>query len=174
MPDIYYFIYTLPLWQVVAVMAAGTVLWGAAASKLPRKSWQRLNLILVALAALTVLYATVFCRESSEPTLILKPFAALAAAKEEKEAYRALLMNVFLFFPLGLAVSNALPQSLSMRARAVLTAGMGCVFSVLIESTQYRFALGTAETDDVICNAAGALLGALSLILKRYFDKGKG
>ena len=37
-------------------------------------------------------------------------FAALTAARVQPELYREMLMNVFLFFPLGLTLSNALPR----------------------------------------------------------------
>ena len=39
------------------------------------------------------------------------------------------------------------------------------LLSAVIEAAQYAFGLGRAETDDVLCNTLGALLGALALPL---------
>lgn len=84
-----------------------------------------------------------------------------------------MLMNVFLFFPLGLTLSNALPRRWNCWLRIIVTVLAGCVLSAGIEYAQYRFALGMAETDDVICNTLGAFLGAASLLLTRAIEKHK-
>ena len=39
--------------------------------------------------------------------------------------------------------------------------------SLVIEFLQFRFYLGRAETDDVICNTLGAAIGTLSYTLER-------
>lgn len=82
-------------------------------------------------------------------------------------------MNVFLFFPLGLTMSNALPRKWHRWLRIALTALTSCVLSAGIEYAQYRFALGMAETDDVICNTLGAFVGASSLLLAHAMEKHK-
>lgn len=82
-------------------------------------------------------------------------------------------MNVFLFFPLGLTLSNALPRRWNYRRRIGVTVLAGCLLSAGIECAQYRFALGLAETDDVLCNTLGALLGAASLLVAHAIEKTK-
>ena len=79
-------------------------------------------------------------------------------------------MNMLLFFPLGLALSHALPSRLPVWARVCITGLAGCVLSIGVEALQYRFALGTAETDDVICNTLGTLIGAASLPLSHLIQ----
>ena len=103
--------------------------------------------------------------------LILTPFAALSAARQQPELYRAMLMNVFLFFPLGLTLSNALPRKWHRWGRIAFTTLIGCILSAGIEYAQYRCALGLAETDDVICNTLGAFLGATSLLIAPAIEK---
>ena len=49
---------------------------------------------------------TLLTRSSGIHAVILTPFAALVAARHQPELYRELLMNVFLFFPLGLTLST--------------------------------------------------------------------
>ena len=82
-------------------------------------------------------------------------------------------MNVFLFFPLGLTLSNALPQKWHRWVRITLTTLMGCILSAGIEYTQYRYALGMAEADDVICNTLGAFIGSVSLLIAHAIEKHK-
>ena len=80
-------------------------------------------------------------------------------------------MNVFLFFPLGLTLSNALPSKWRCSRRIAFTTLVGFVLSASIEFTQYRFSLGLAETDDVICNTLGAFVGSTSLLLAHAIEK---
>ncbi len=79
-------------------------------------------------------------------------------------------MNVFLFFPLGLSLSNALPRRWHRWGRIALTTSAACLFSIAIEYTQYHYALGLAETDDVICNTLGAFIGSTSLLLAHAIE----
>ena len=105
--------------------------------------------------------------------LILTPFATFTAALQQPELYREMLMNVFLFFPLGLTLSNALPRKWHRWLRIILTTLVGCALSAGIEYAQYRCALGLAETDDVICNTLGAFLGATSLLAAHAIEKSR-
>ena len=168
-----HFVYVQPLSLIVLAMAAAVLLWGWLANSVSAPRWRRANLALCAAAAALILYATILTRTPGERTAVLTPFAALAAARQQPERWRTMLMNVFLFLPFGLTLSNALPQRRSRLWRAAVTAFAGCVFSAGIELAQYRFALGVAETDDVICNALGALAGAASLPVARAMEKYK-
>ena len=62
-------------------------------------------------------------------------------------------MNVFLFLPLGFL----LPWTLNRPLWQTLLIGLA--LSAGIEGMQYWFRLGLCETDDVICNTIGTLLG---------------
>ncbi|MBS5427730.1 MAG: nucleotidyltransferase family protein [Firmicutes bacterium] len=131
------------------------------------------NTALACAAAFIILYATILTRTPGSYELILTPFATFTAALQQPELYREMLMNIFLFFPLGLTLSNALPRKWHRWGRIILTALVGCVLSVGIEYTQYRYALGMAETDDVICNTLGAFLGSASLLIAHAIEKHK-
>ena len=82
-------------------------------------------------------------------------------------------MNVFLFFPLGLTLSNALPQKWHRWVRIGLTTLIGGILSAGIEYAQYRYALGMAEVDDVICNTLGAFIGSTSLLIAYAIEKNR-
>ena len=123
------------------------------------------------LMAGAILYATILTRSEGSTGLILIPFASLTAARVQPEIYREMLMNVFLFFPLGLTLSNALSRKWHRWLRIILTTLVGCALSAGIEYAQYRYALGLAETDDVICNTLGAFIGSTSLLTAHAIEK---
>lgn len=131
------------------------------------------NFVLFCAAVIAILYATILNRTPGNYELILTPFATFTAAQQQPELYREMLMNVFLFFPLGLTLSNALPQKWHRWGRIILTTLIGCILSAGIEYAQYRCALGLAETDDVICNTLGAFLGAVSLLIAHAIEKSR-
>ena len=160
-----HYIYTRPLIVIILFMGLLLILWSILSTHITAKLWRRGNLILTILAAVAILYATILNRTESSTGLILTPFAAFIAACQQPELYREMLMNVFLFLPLGLTLSNALPRKRRCWVRIALTSLVGCILSTGIEYTQYCCALGMAEVDDVICNTLGTFIGSFSLLI---------
>ena len=167
------FIYSRSLLSIIFIMAALLAVWGYLCARMRRLRWQWGKLVLAVASVALILYVTLLNREPGTTTVILCPFAALVAARQQPELYREMLMNVFLFFPLGLTLSGALPQRWHRWVRIGITTGFACLFSAGIECAQYRFALGMAETDDVICDTLGAFLGSASLLLAHAVEKRK-
>lgn len=168
---ILHYIYSRSFIGVITFMALALAAWGALPARVGARRWRWGNLVLMLLMTAAILYATLFSRAEGGTGLILTPFAALTAARVQPELYREMLMNVFLFFPLGLTLSNALPRKWHRWGKIALTTLIGCAFSAGIEYAQYRYALGLAETDDVICNTLGAFLGAASLLAAHAIEK---
>lgn len=166
-------IYTMPLYKVCLVMVLLLVLWAYYRAYLPKKLFWSMNLCVLVVAVSAVLYLTVFSRKVGTYDIVLVPFSALSEAKKEPERYRSMLMNVFLFFPLGMACANAFSDKMKMRRRVILVVAIGFALSTAVEYIQYRFSLGMAETDDVICNTLGAFVGSLSVILADFLGKHK-
>lgn len=164
-------IYALPLHMVIFLMLVLLIVWAMLSQHKNQKKRTIINAALCFIAAFIILYATILTRTPGNYELILTPFAALSAARQQPELYREMLMNVFLFFPLGLTLSNALPRKWHRWLRIILTTLVGCALSAGIEYAQYRYALGLAETDDVICNTLGAFLGAVSLLAAHAIEK---
>ena len=171
MINMLHYIYSRSFISVITFMALALAAWGALPACVGARRWRWGNLVLVLLMAAAILYATLFSRAEGSTGLILTPFAALAAARQQPELYREMLMNVFLFFPLGLTLSNALPRRWHRWLRIILTTLVGCAFSMGIEYAQYRYALGMAEVDDVICNTLGAFIGSTSLLIAPAIEK---
>ena len=166
-------IYTMPLYKVCLVMVLLLVLWAYYRAYLPKKLFWSMNLCVLVVAVSAVLYLTVFSRKVGTYDIVLVPFSALSEAKKEPERYRSMLMNVFLFFPLGMACAHAFSDKMKMRRRVILVVAIGFALSTAVEYIQYRFSLGMAETDDVICNTLGAFVGSLSVILADFLGKHK-
>lgn len=160
---VYHYIYALPLGTTVLFAAALVMIWGGI-GQMRRQRWPLLNAALLVLSVLAVLQLTLFSRSVGEYDVILRPFAALDAAKVQPEIYRELLMNMLLFLPIGLTLPNAMPNGMNAVLRMGITVLFGFVLSLGIEYAQYRFSLGLVETDDVICNTVGTLLGSASLL----------
>lgn len=166
-------IYSKPLSNIILAIVIAIVAWGYLRTKVQLRRWTMANFVLFCAAVIAILYATILNRTPGNYELILTPFAALSAARQQPELYREMLMNVFLFFPLGLTLSNALPRKWHRWGRIILMTFVGCALSAGIEYAQYRCALGLAETDDVICNTLGAFIGSTSLLIAHAIEKHK-
>ena len=166
-------IYALPLHMVIFLMLALLIIWATLSLHKNQKKQIIINVVLCSITALIILYATILNRTPGDYEVILTPFAAFIVARQQPELYREMLMNVFLFFPLGLTLSNALPRKWHRRVRITLTTLIGCILSAGIEYVQYRYALGMAEVDDVICNTLGAFVGSTSLLIAHVIEKSR-
>ncbi len=132
-----------------------------------RRGWMWCNRILAGCSVLGILGVTVFYRfigGGGEIGIHLIPFRVPAEAWRAEEYYRMLLMNAFLFFPLGLSLGNAWRPERRIAVRFGLTVLCGLALSLFCEMLQGIFALGTVETDDLLMNTAGVALGALGAL----------
>ena len=164
-------IYAIPLWMIIFLMLALLIVWAMLFQHKNQKKRTIINAVLYFITALIILYATILTRTPGDYKPILTPFATFTAALQQPELYREMLMNVFLFFPLGLTLSNALPLKWHRWLRIILTTFVGCALSAGIEYAQYRYVLGMAEVDDVICNTLGAFIGSTSLLIAPAIEK---
>ena len=167
------YIYTRPIEAILVVICLSILIWGFLNIFASSKEWRNGNSIILYIVIGMILYATILTRTPGGSEAILTPFASLTAARQQPELYREMLMNVFLFFPLGLTLSNALPRRWHRWGRIALTTLVGCILSAGIEYIQYRYALGMAEMDDVICNTLGAFIGSTSLLLAHAIKKSR-
>ena len=117
-----------------------------------RKLWVALNAVVFAGMVAVILYLTVFQRSESSNEVILVPFHSFLEARIQPEMYRSMLMNVFLFVPVGLSMPNILPRKMHP---VILTVVFAVLLSGCIEYLQYRYGLGRCEVDDVIMNTVG-------------------
>ena len=113
-----------------------------------------------------ILYATLGhrseCDNRMEPQLIPLYSYYLVLHGGNPEIFRSNFMNVLLFWPVGLLGCELLPRKWNCSWKLLAAFAAGISLCVTIEYCQYSLALGLAETDDVIHNTTGALLGALA------------
>ena len=123
-----------------------------------------------------ILYITVSSRSERDVAAELIPFSSFTRAKLQPEFYRTMLMNVFLFVPLGMPLPFMF--GCGTGKRILFTVLVGFLLSLTVEATQYFARLGMAEADDVICNTVGAAVGScsylLSLLWRKLLFKTKG
>lgn len=168
-----HYLYTCSLPTAALILLCMAVLWPFFSVRTKSYGWSIINFSLFLGSLTFILFATILTRTPGDYKPILTPFATFTAALQQPELYREMLMNIFLFFPLGLTLSNALPQKWHRWVRIILTTLIGCILSAGIEYAQYRYALGLAEVDDVICNTLGAFLGTASLLAAHAIEKHK-
>ena len=77
-----------------------------------------------------------------------------------------ILLNILLYYPLGYFLLTLFPK---LKAWHVLLIACSC--SVITEAIQYIIQIGWCETDDVLHNIVGAVLGVEIFRLQRRFDK---
>ncbi len=77
-------------------------------------------------------------------------------------------LNIILFIPIGFLLPMVLYQLKSVKMRAWQMGLVAMVISISIEATQYMLSIGEAETDDVITNTLGAVIGFL---IYKSFEK---
>ena len=167
------YIYALPLRQIIALMLITIPLWAFGQLRQGRslRTWQIVNGCLFVLAVGFIVTTTVVRRTAGAGEINLVPFSSFVQARTKPELYREMLMNVLLFFPLGLSLSSALPQRMSIGRRIGLTLLAGLVLSLSVEVLQFVFQRGLAETDDLLTNTFGAALGSSQLLLSRVLRK---
>ena len=158
----------MPLECLVLMMLLATVLWPFTKKAFGKKCIWRCGNLMVSICMILAIHAvTLLSRNSEGVELILNPFHSFLEAKTQPEIYRSMLMNVFLFFPLGLTLPFALPEK--WNRKVLPTIAFAFTLSFVIEFLQFHYHLGRTETDDVICNTLGAAIGTLSYTLERKF-----
>lgn len=170
-------IYAQPAGWMLAEIVLFPILWGLLTSLASRKSANKiLDAVLLLVAIYAILQITLLTRSAAERVgFFSPPFNLLQKAwSENREIFRSLFLNVLLFEPMGAALVHLLLDKWSWRVRTLFTVLVGLTASLSIEYCQFRFFLGNAEADDVICNTLGALIGALSLPIKECFDRHRG
>lgn len=166
---VYSHFYGLPLERVVWLMIFGVMVWAAVewfVKKILNLQllWKILNGIIFISIVSVIIILTVVSRKNSTEVMLI-PFYSLIEAKRSPDIYRSIVMNVFLFYPIGLTLPFFLPKR--FRRKSLFAIVFALVLSASVEWIQYYFQLGRAETDDVIFNTLGTTIGTLSYSISR-------
>lgn len=169
---IYGIIYKFPLIYIIYAMLLIALLWSylrCVSRKSLRRNiiWKCGNALIFLGILVIVIRITLYTRRSGATEVILFPLHSFVEAKTQPEMYRSLLMNVFLFFPIGLSMPNVLPKK--WKHSVLVTIIFAFIFSTGVEFLQYYYLLGRAEVDDVLCNTFGCMLGSISYKIETIF-----
>lgn len=107
------------------------------------------------------LYPSVLIRAGGETReLVLEPFRSLKLYFDTgyEEWIRVIVMNIAMFYPLGCVYACF---NKNKKTKPWMFFVFAFLFSFVIETVQYAFSLGVSETDDLINNTLGAVLGYL-------------
>lgn len=167
MEALLHWIYCLPLDQavLVALCATGAFLWLRRRFE-GKKWWSGLEIGLLTCWFGAVLVETFLLgRVAGHGAVSLIPFQSYITVLQggEKELIRSAFMNVLLFYPGGLILRGLWRRIKSGRLLLILGG-----LSLGIELLQLCLGIGTFETDDLIHNTLGALLGILAA---RQYEK---
>lgn len=174
MDQLFHIIYISNLSTILVTMLVLLMAWSVFGA-LFYSRMRVISSIVTIISILVVVYITVFSRSESLAGYELIPFSSFQRAIENPEMYRSMLMNVFLFYPLGLALPFIFKGSTAKRI--LLAIAVGFTLSVMAEALQGLLSLGMLETDDVICNTLGTVIGScgylLSLLWIKLYNKRK-
>ena len=111
----------------------------------------KMNVRFLAMYLLVILYMTIFSRKSGDRSMSLRPFVYYKYFFTNDYLRRQILNNILLFVPLGIILSQLRPQWSTVRL-------LPCI-SLVIEILQFITARGLFETDDIIHNSLGGMIG---------------
>ena len=119
----------------------------------PARITEKTKLVYVFLYIGVILFITIIGRESHpSQTSKLIPLSSYIRFQDVHIRWQ-IYMNIFLFIPLGYLIPFASKKTF------LQTLVFGCCLSIGIELLQFIFALGLCETDDVIHNTLGCIIG---------------
>lgn len=169
---VYQAIYGIPYWVLLISAAAVFVLAFLAELKLSLTAKRVLGMIGLVIATAIILYTTMLRRSEADMTPILMPGYSISRAFWNGEYRRMVIMNIALFVPYGIFFPMAFGNR---RLSRVLKYGLisGFALTFLIEILQYLFYLGCAETDDVICNFLGVIIGLIPYVIACIIKRGR-
>ena len=163
-------LYELPVYDYVLLICCALVFWTILSILLcNRKSWKWINLIFFLATVLLIIAVTIFFRNTEEKEFSLIPFSSFEIAKIHSDVYQEVMLNVVLFFPVGLTMPFVINRITNHPV--IITIITSCILSVIIEIFQYLFNRGYAEIDDVIFNTLGAGIGCIAFVMSRRIVK---
>lgn len=145
---------------LVALVATCMIFW-----LFKQNMRQRVLMVWIVACLFLMLYSTVLGRDPHDDFAIqLIPFDSIRVIRDGYiERLYEKIYNVLFFIPLGCLYALYFRHKVVLRSLAA-----GIATSIGIELLQLITCTGTCETDDVICNAVGCLIGACVVgILKK-------
>ncbi len=172
-PHLYYFFYTshFTVQILLALLVYGV--WCAVAAVCDRRfprGWRRVCACLVPVALMVIYVFTLYDRPTGEFDNRFIPLQSLILFWGDMQVFREMFLNTMLFVPLGGALTFALPAE---QRRLWIVVAVAFALSLTVEILQAALSIGFFETDDVLLNTLGGLLGGLSYRIAAWKRKKK-
>lgn len=140
-----------------------------------KRGWKKIIGLILIEYVFVIFCSTVIFRTAADGNgHNFRPFWSYEAIQDGRsELLVENIMNVVVFIPVGILLGfmvNGARCTVMKELLIVLIVGMG--ISLSIEAMQYFFHRGFAETDDVMHNTLGCILGALMVKGSRFMVKG--
>ena len=167
---VFQWIYCMDFHDVLILLAIFTVLFCIAQVKFRKHRFWKPILFVVLISWASIVIGQTIIGRTLETTLepVWQPFQSYIDALKDggqKELLRSNFMNVVLFYPAGLLLASLLPERWCSWQKLLVVLMLFTGFSFAIEFSQYHYNLGLAQTDDVIHNVLGALIGAAVIFI---------
>ena len=161
---IFYIVYVQPLKLIVAITIFMLIVWTIAGICFQKhtKSWRVMNGILTALSLAAILYSTIIHR-TVDTTQSIPFIRTIEHIRQQPELIREMVMNVFLFFPLGLTMPYAIGNK--VQRPVLITIISAFLLTCTIELIQYLSNFGNCELSDIVMNTLGAAIGSVSYLV---------
>ena len=157
-------IYDVPPVLWFALMAVVVLVWISLADRFQTRTWWiPLNRVLVVLSMAAIVWITILVRARQNTDVFWDPLYAWKLTKRYPDAYRQMMLNVVLFFPLGLTIPFAFPY----RKIALWTVIFAISYSAGIEYLQFALSRGYFELGDIFLNSFGTLIGLSTYLIWR-------
>lgn len=154
-------IYRLPFRELGILVLAGTAIFLILYCTTRGQKWQRPILRGLFFVYVLIIVCTTLLGRGESPvprSVSLIPFASyIKYAQGNIEMLRESIMNIVLFYPLGLLLGGIASEKFPRKKMLAVAFSL----SFFIEACQLIFNLGYAEVDDVIHNTLGTGLGML-------------
>ena len=118
---------------------------------------KRVNYVLLLITLCSIVFMTLMHRKVGENRAQLELFYYYRNFFSSYPDRKEIIDNIWLFVPLGAILFRLFPK------QRIWLVPIG--LSALIEAAQYMTGLGSAETDDVISNGLGGLIGVAVAVL---------
>lgn len=170
MSRIFTFVNELPFIVSFLVTIVFVVIYGLVARKLyKKKTWKIIAIIVLMLWFIALVWTTINSRDCWTRKIDIVPFSNLIKLNNIHGIVKGYILNAILFVPLGMTAPFIINNYVK---RPVLeTILYGFIISLIIEITQYIFAVGYSEMEDLIMNTAGTAIGTISYLIANYERK---
>ncbi|MBQ9859784.1 MAG: VanZ family protein [Clostridia bacterium] len=167
MSALYQWVYYMNLPLLILLGVGLLAVWTALSLALPRRAWRWVCAALVPLCLYLVYAGTLRGRGVGEYENYFIPFQVVVLHGLSAQYIREFVLNCVLFAPLGATLSFALP-------RWWLCLPSAAVISLAVEILQASLRVGYFQTDDLLCNLLGTLVGALPYLIHSALAKRRG